>query len=91
VQLVSKISNIVILIHKRYRGQTDEHSDRSIDMLHMQSQDRVLHYSASRGKKSSIKKTTFLDKLTSTFMTLPRRVVEAQNMCACSPTLFIVF
>jgi len=40
VQLVSKISN-VITIHQRYRRT---------DGRHMRSQDRALHYSASRGK-----------------------------------------
>jgi len=46
VQLVSKISNLyVILIHQRYRRTGRRTND-------MRSQYRALHYSASRGKKN---------------------------------------
>jgi len=43
-QLVSKIFNLVVMIHQRHR-QTVRRTDN------VRSQDRDLHYSASRGKK----------------------------------------
>jgi len=59
VIIVSKIPTYVILIHQRYRQtertdrQTDGRTNEQTD--DMQSQYRVLHYSASRGKKTKLK------------------------------------
>jgi len=55
-----RLATYVILIHQRHR-RTDTQTERGTDVRtdDMQSQDRAVHYSASRGKNSNIKYTNY--------------------------------